>query len=203
MKNATEREISSLHRSQSFNLQIFDLLPGTHYYEILRLSDKSGNWEYKILDFTTLKRRIRIRPTDIFIHSDGDDFSNGEGTFECIFQTGKKNDPSSWRNRGNWSWENGNFESGTSLVPAPAGEILLGPEPVNLSDLGVRLHVSGREEDGTFFDIFDDLASGSKELDLPVNTVQETVIDGSDSIEADLGDGFSFKVTYKYWVEYF
>jgi hypothetical protein len=68
-------------KNQSFLLRITDLLPGTHYYELVRLSDDFGNWQFLRTEFTTLKRRIRLDLLDLYISSDSDDWSNGEGSF--------------------------------------------------------------------------------------------------------------------------
>jgi hypothetical protein len=189
---------------QSFLLQITDLLPGTHYYELLRLSDAFGNWEFVSRDFTTLRRRIRLQPTDLYINDDSDDFSNGEGSFEFQIQTGNAVIPTAWSERGKLTYANGNLETGKSVAPAPTGDIIVGPEPVTEVMRHVRVWVSGREDDsGSFPADGDDFAWSGKDLFLPVGTTDEIVSDRPDSIYADIGDHLKFTVSFKYSIEYF
>jgi hypothetical protein len=189
---------------QSFLLQITDLLPGTHYYELFRLSDAFGNWEFLTREFTTLQRRIRVRPTELFIDDDSDDFSNGEGSFEFTVYTGSLDLPSSWAARGALTYANGNLETGKATAPPPAGEILVGPERVTREAMHIRLYVSGREDDsGSFPADADDFAWAMKDLLVPAGTIDEVVSHRPDSVYADVGDGLRFTLSFKYWIEYF
>lgn len=189
--------------NESFNLQLFDLLPGTHYFEMVRLTDRFGNWQFLMNEFTTLKRRIRVKPTEILVHDDSDPGSTGEGVFRCILQTGEGDDQSQWRNRGETSVTNGDFGDNAALPEVPA-EIEIGPEPVARADVAARVHASGEDDDRSYFDIGAfEAASGAKELNIPQNTTDETVIEASDEIHADLGDSLTFTMKYKYWIEYF
>ena len=190
--------------NQSFNLQIFDLLPGTQYNEILRLSDKYGNWQYLLPSFTTLKRQIRVRPVQIFVHDDSDDLSFGEGEFSCTLYLGPRGNPSgAWKERGSWSTPYLTFDSNSALPPL-TGEILVTPETVFPGSLAAQLSTKGRDEDDSGFDWVDDSAYGSpKQLDIPSNTVNEAVIAKADSIKAEGSSDLSFTLDYEYWIEYY
>ena len=188
--------------NESFNLQLFDLLPGTHYNELVRLTDRFGNWQFLLNEFITLKRRVRVKPTEIFVHDDSDPNSTGEGVFRCILQTGKGDDQSAWRNRGTTSVANGDFGDDAALPEVPA-EIEIGPEPVARADVAARVHASGEDDDKSYFDLGAfEAASGAKQLNIPQDTTDETVIEASDEIYADLGDSLKFTMKYKYWIEY-
>jgi hypothetical protein len=190
--------------NQSFLLQVFDLLPGTHYHELVRLSDAFGNWEFLSREFTTLKRRIRLQPTDLFINDDSDDFSNGEGSFEFTLQNGNITQPSSWQAREKLTYANGNLETGKSVTPAPSGEIVVGPERVVDEMRHVRLRVFGQEDDSNSFPAEgDDFAWASKDLLLPTGTTDEIVSHRPDAILADSNDDLRFTLSFKYWIEYF
>jgi hypothetical protein len=190
--------------SESFVLQIFDLLPGTHYHELVRLSDAFGNWEFIPRDFTTLKRRIKLEPTNLLINDDSDDFSNGEGSFEFKVQTGKAGQPSSWTTRGQLTYSNGNLETGKSVTPPPGGTIVVPVESVTDVMKHVRIYVVGREDDsGSFPADGDDFAWGSKDLFLPAGKTNEVVSQRPDSIYADIGEDLKFTLSFKYWIEYF
>jgi hypothetical protein len=189
---------------QSFLLQIMDLLPGTAYHELVRLSDAFGNWEFLARDFVTLRRRIRLQPTDLYINDDSDDLSNGEGSFEFVVQTGSIGDPSSWASRGTLAYSNGNLETGHSVTPAPAGEIVVGPERVTEAGRHIRLSVSGREDDtGSVPAQGDDFAWGAKDLLIPEGTIDEVVSHRPDAIYVESGDDLRFTLSFKYWIEYF
>jgi hypothetical protein len=182
--------------NQSFLLQVPDLLPGTHYYELVRFSDEFGNWEFLSREFTTLQRRIRLEPTDLFIVDDSDDFSNGEGSFHFALYTGDVR-------RDTLTYANGNLETGKSVTPAPGGVITVGPEQVTAETLIVSLHVGGTEDDsGSAPAAGDDPAFGSKDLLVPVGP-DEVVTHRPDSIRASGSGDFSFTLSYKYWIEYF
>jgi hypothetical protein len=190
--------------NQSFMLQVTDLLPGTHYHELIRMSDEFGNWEFLQRDFATLKRRIRLKVTQLFINDDSDDFSNGEGSFLFALETGDISVPTSWAKRGKFTYHNGNLETGKAAVPVPPDTIEVGPEAVNQANRHVRFAVEGTEDDtDSFFPDNDDTAWGSKDLLLPTGTTDEVVSQRPDSIGADRGLGFSFTVSFDYWVDYF
>jgi hypothetical protein len=192
--------------NQSFLLQITDLLPGTRYHELIRLSDAFGNWEFLTRDFETLMRRIRVEPTAIYIIDDSDALSNGEGSFDYILETGDISDPTSWKERGTLSYSNSNLETGKYVTPAPSGQILIGPERVSAEGRHARLSVSGTEQDdGGFVIDDDDVGNGVKDLLLPSGP-DEVVSHRTDYIAAKswIGDDeFLFNASFTYWVEYF
>lgn len=190
--------------AQSFFLTITDLLPGTHYYELTRLSDDYGNWEFVQREFTTLKRRIRFEPTDLYINDDSDDLSNGEGSFWFSLETGSISAPSGWSTRGTLSYSNGNLETGKSVTPAPSGDITFGPEVVSASSRDLRVSVKGQEKDTPGYLLAeDDHATGTKDLWQPSGTVDEDVIQRVDSVRGEGSDDLAFTLSFKYWVEYF
>jgi hypothetical protein len=112
--------------------------------------------------------------------------------------------PKSWAARGRLTYANGNLESGKATTPDPAGEITVGPERVTEESLGVRLGVWGTEDDsGSFPAAGDNIAYAMKDLLVPAGTIDEIVSYRPDSIHADVGDGFSFTLSFTYWIEYF
>jgi hypothetical protein len=189
--------------NQSFFLQVQDLLPGTPYFELFRMSDAFGNWEFLKRDFTTLKRRIRVELGNLHISDDSDDLSNGEASFDFYVETGNIAQPGSWVRRGTLSYGNSNLETGKDATPAPSGSIVVGPEPVKQESRHVRFSVEGEEDDSGSFPLDDvDVGTASKDLLTPSGP-DEVVSHRPDTISASGGDGWSFTLSYKYWIEYF
>lgn len=190
---------------QSFLLHIFDLLPGTDYFEATRLIDEYGNWQILQRNFTTLKRRIRLQPIDIDIIDDSDDWSTGEGDFSFAIETGTVADPNSWKYRVSLNYSDNDFDTGGKIdLPVPREILELGPEAVTQASKDARIKIHGRDNDVAALNFAgdeDDLADGYKDIVLPTNTVYENVDETTDSIEA--GGDLRIRASYKYWVDYF
>jgi hypothetical protein len=186
--------------NQGFLLQITDLLPGNPYHELLRLSDAFGNWEFLPRDFATLRRRVRLEPTDLYINDDGDDFSNGEGSFRFTVDTWPDSTPGGAKTL---TYSNGNLETGKSVTPVPGGAIVLGPDRVSEGTWNLRLGVIGTEDDsGAFPATGDGFASAQKDLFVPTGTIDEVVSYRPDAITASGVGDIRFTLSFKYWIEY-
>jgi hypothetical protein len=187
--------------NQSFLLQITDLLPGNPYHEVLRLSDAFGNWEFVSRDFDTLRRRIRLEPTDLYINDDGDDLSNGEGSFRFTVETYPGATPGGIQTL---TYANGNLETGKSVTPVPGGTIVLGPDRVSEATRNIRFSVAGIEDDSGSFPLTGDgSAWAHKDLFVPTGTIDEVVSYRPDAITASGVGDIRFTLSFKYWIEYF
>ena len=190
---------------QSFALLLPDLVPGTFYYELVRLSDEWGNWQFLQSSFTTLKRRIRVRLSNIHVNDDSDELSNGEAAFTFDVEVGNPKLSSQWTTRDTLTYANSNIETGKDVSPAPTEECTIGPEPATPGSVSVRLRASADEDDfgSPFQDSMKDHAWGMKDLWMPSGTMDESVVDRTETIVAGPGDhDFKFTTTFRYWIEY-
>jgi hypothetical protein len=183
---------------QSFAFVIDDLLPGTTYYELLLLMDEFGNWEFVTDTIETLKRKVEAEVTELFIVDDSDDASNGEAQFSFALQAGNPLLAKSNVVR----YDNSNVETGKVAVPTPPGKCELGPAGATFETKDLNFYASAWEDDAGSVPIDDDdVASGTRKLDLPVGP-GENVSGATASLTISGSDDWQVKVTYKYSVKY-
>lgn len=183
---------------QTFGFVVEDLLPGTTYYELLLLLDEYGNWEFRNETIQTLKRKVEAEVTELFIGDDSDDLSNGEASF--TFSVRAQNPLLHESNL--VTYGNSNLESGQVAVPTPSGTMVLGPSAATPETKRLFFHASAWEDDAGSVPVDeDDVADGTKELDLP-NGSGENVQGATDSFEISGSDDWRVKVSYKYSVKY-
>lgn len=183
---------------QTFHLVVDDLLPGMPYYELLMLMDEFGNWEFRPDSITTLRRKVEVEVTELFISDDSDDLSTGEGTFTFSVSAATEALASS----NTVTYPNTTIDSGHHVaLPNPVGTCVLGPTTV-MPDTKRLFYWAGCYEDdsGSFPPDGDDYASGHKELRIPIGP-GENVHGATDSIEIS-DSGLAFRVGYKYSIHY-
>jgi hypothetical protein len=57
------------------------LLAGNHYFFVVLVADSSGNWDLRISEFETLRRKLTVQFPTIHIYNDGDPSSSSTGKF--------------------------------------------------------------------------------------------------------------------------
>jgi hypothetical protein len=62
-------------------VQVKPLLPGNHYFFVALVTDSLGNWDFKVAEVDTLRRKITVQFSTLHIHNDGDGGGYGEGEF--------------------------------------------------------------------------------------------------------------------------
>ena len=55
--------------------------PGNHYFFTVIVVDHFGNWDYKVMEFDTLKRVVTIDFPEVIVNNDGDESHSGQAEF--------------------------------------------------------------------------------------------------------------------------
>jgi hypothetical protein len=187
--------------ADNFQLVVGNLLPGTGYHALTRLSDHHGNWEFLDAALTTKLRRIELSFASIYINDDSDETSGGEGYIALHLETGNAGPPEKWKSKGSLEYH-GDYSSGDT-VNAPPGVIVAGPEAVVPETSGIRVKVFAEDDDTTWpFISRKDVAWGAQELSA-TDSPNEDVIDHQGAVVAGPGDdGLKVTVGFKYSVKY-
>lgn len=180
------------------NIEIRGLLPGNSYHELLRVSDKYGNWEFRQRQFTALRRTLTAELVDIRVHDDGDDGlfgGTGEGAFFLALQAGTE--------RRLIQYDNSDFDDQTTLHVGRS--VTLGPERVSPEGRDARLEAWGIESnEGAFPFVGDDYSNyATLELHLPQGRNHEvTHTAGPVGIRSTPDDDFTFTAYVNWAVDY-
>lgn len=190
-------------QGQSFTLDALDLLPGTHYWGLVLMVDESGGWQQLKLEFTTLKRRVRVVFNRIFIRDDGDTFSNGEALFTFLLETGSVS-TGGWIERDAGQNYNDNLDDGNYITPGPNVVLVIGPEAVGPQSTACRIRVQGSQNDkGTILGASRRFGESLKDLFVPVHTVDEVVLGRADQVRVKaFHSDFSFDAHFIYSIDY-
>jgi hypothetical protein len=151
-------EVFSGDFAQFQDLQSEKVMPGGHYFALMRVSDKQGNWQFgEPQEFDALRRTVEVTLQSICVDDDGDDFSNGEGTFTFAMLAGRDIDEQESADPG-WKptgvvleYHNSNFKTGQLIDNIAGQQMTYGPAAVDASTAALCVEVSGIElEDGSF-----------------------------------------------------
>jgi hypothetical protein len=134
-------------------LEATPLVPGTHYFAVVRLSDAQGNWSIIKHEFDTLKRTVKIDFEEIKIHDDSDfDLfgldDDGEAKFWLkIFKGDKVDKEFSF---GEIDISDKTYNAAKNKIPLNFTHTL-GPETFDGNDPGVGIGAEGKEYDKVTF----------------------------------------------------
>jgi hypothetical protein len=184
------------------------LLPGTHYYATIRLSNSKGQWSSLAEDFTTWRRRVEVQFHHITIHDDGDNDTfwtgqdDGEVTFSLKVFEGRTSVQEFTWGEGKVSDENGK----NVVLFDPPLTYVLGPKSVSPAEREIGVNITGTEDD----DLGDEHAENSATViqhdssprirlfNVPVGFGREQVPLISENVVAHpVGDGSSLHFTVK------
>jgi hypothetical protein len=186
----------------SHDLVVRDLIPGTHYHVLTRLSDEHGNWQFLSGEFDARLRLIELKVASIFINDDSDGGGRGEGEIKFSIETGPVDAPErSWTARGSVSYQ-GDYSTGDT-VNAPTEMVNVGPEAVTPNNVAIRARIDVVDDDSTpIFITDDDEAWGFTMLE-SIDDVTESVIDRKVSLVAGPGTGdLKISTEVQYSVKY-
>ena len=80
---------SDFNERHSLEVASAQLLPGNAFHALLRMTDKSGNWQFHHKPFVTLRRRVRINLNELRVINDGAQ-GNNTASFRIWVMQGKK-----------------------------------------------------------------------------------------------------------------
>jgi hypothetical protein len=193
------------------NLEVRGLLPGNTYHELFRVSDGYGNWELRERTLTTLRRVFTVRLVEIDVHDDGDDLSDGEGSFTIELATAPEGpDPTGqdvpWKGSGTRiTYHNSKFTTGQHLFPT-GYEATFGPYAAAADSRAIGVLAEGTEtEDGSpFLDGEDITGLGKLKLELRDGRNREVIKHGPRKgvYAPDVVGDFRFTAFVTYAVEY-
>jgi hypothetical protein len=68
----------SLMPSAQHEVELRPLLPGNHYFFLAMVTDTTGNWDWFVTEFDTLKRKLTVQFPKITVLNDGDNTEDSE-----------------------------------------------------------------------------------------------------------------------------
>ncbi|MEU9180008.1 hypothetical protein AB0C90_24775 [Streptomyces sp. NPDC048550] len=160
--------------STNHEVEINPLFPGHHYFAVVVVTDRLGNWEVIQWEFTAKRRKLTVEFPTIHIFNDGDPSSYGEAGFWFRIFTGPVNSPILLPDHDFHLPTQDIDDWGETDRPYPVDFAFLGePKSVKPEEMIVSVSSWGVEEDP--WPDSNEGAGGFTELPLPTGESSETV----------------------------
>jgi hypothetical protein len=183
------------------SVEILPLFAGHHHWCAYTVMDKFGNWESRVEEFDTHKRKVIVRFDTLHVYNDGDPGAYGEGEFWFTVYKGPfpaydviEEFQRPEADIDDWS---------ETDRPYPLGFAYVGsPETVDPAKANVGVLARGLEHDGpTETDEYD--WSDAIELPLPVGAGSEKVTNATRRVDGVYrNDDFHFGVDVTWSIDY-
>lgn len=187
--------ITPLSTGTSHTVEIEPLPPGNHFFLLFLVADAVGNWDMRITDLFTLRRKVRVEFKTLHIFNDGDYATPGEGSFD--FRVYEANDIPTVFHRNQQAID----DWGETDRPYPISFVYTsGPRALEVGKDGVHVQSSGIENDDPWAD--DTASTFPKALPIPVGRNKETVTNAFLRLDCQDYDAFHYGVDVFWSVEY-